>query len=1306
MFNFPYSIMERTHLIRFFLMTLSLMTLNARGCSSSVKNASLYTYVDKFCHKPDVVFLQETSVLDNHFFSWNSWHNYTPFCNPSPSRGSGVTTLIKNNITVLETASVFDGYVTFSKIAHNDVIFYLYNILIPQADSDASKAIDLFLKHSDSRSDGVIIVGGDFNCTFDPELDRLGIRTEHRPKISMALENVLENLSLYDVWRRRNPAEKKYTWYRANPSSQYGVSKARLDRLYLPTAFLSSVSLCKILPCSLSDHSAVTVTIKLPSSTCRGSAYWHFNNSLLDDQAYRELITDFWTGWRERQNEFPDICAWWDFGKIQIKTLTQMYGSKVAKQKRDTLLRINKTIENLLSAPDFNEDTKRRLKEQRDQLNGILNNEARGALVRARFQHINEVDTCSSYFFNLEKSHSQSKSLSSIRLSSGDLTDDPAQIKKHVRDFYQNLYSRPQTDEGALDYILNDLPSLDSVDSEDLDVPPSQAELDNAVKQLGKNKTPGLDGLTSEFFQSFWPLFKDDFLSVISYACSSGILPQSFRRAVITLIPKKGDLSEIANWRPVSLLNTDYKIFAKLLANRLKQLIGNVVHQDQSYCVPGRTIYDNISLIRDVINFCNFNDVPLAVVNLDQKKAFDNVDHGYLFHTLRAMGFGDTFISYIKLLYNGTESLVKVCGSLTAPFTFDKGIRQGCPLSGLLYSIAIEPFLNKLRKNLNNHSFLLPGTDKYCSVSAYADDISIFVTSDTGFKIVEQTYSMFSRASAASLNTQKSQGLWVGSWTGRVDRPLNFQWNNQGLTFLGVRLGNTHDFQKQNWTICKEKLNKTLSQWKRLSSSLSFKGKILVANQLAASKLYHVLAVLSPPENVLSELQELLVDFVWSGKRHYLRKQILFQRPDRGGLGLACLQARTLAYRMSTVQRFLDLCPHPSYTMVSYFLRRYKKLDLDFQLFQITLDPKSLISIPPFHGELLRAWTASGARIEIPLDSISHVINIPINSIFLEHAADDGNTCSRLLSCGIRIVRHLLHPSTGRWLEAEDLPYVSSRIRRPSFRLIDKFLRRLHLALRSSFPALFGFSGLLASSTPLRTVPHPPDTPTPFFIAPDLNGLSLSSKTLYNIFNASVNSHPPTAITHWHRIGFFKNCNLSIPWSQIYKLPTSKKEGDVQFRLLHNFLPSLPVLHHLNADISPFCGWCGEEGTVVHLFILCPAIQPALNLLHALLSRLLPDLRLNFDLYWILIPNARSRDRDAVKLANFLIVSLKNVIYWSYRSLNFSDPLLFWTHRLKSKIVIDFHYHRLNSSLDLFFKKWYINDSLFTVVNNKIAWLI
>ena len=231
------------------------------------------------------------------------------------------------------------------------------------------------------------------------------------------------------------------------------------------------------------------------------------------------------------------------------------------------------------------------------------------------------------------------------------------------------LYSRVPTDKSALDYLLADIIKLDSDDAKDLDSPLSLEEFDLAVRQLGKDKAPGLDGLTSDFFLSFWPILKDNFRSVLQSSISSGSLPHFFRRAVITLLPKKGDLADIANWRPVSLLNTDYKIFAKLLANRLKQCIGSVIKEDQSYCVPGRSIYDNINLIRDVLFYSNSNDVPLAVINLDQKKAFDNVDHGYLFNTMRAMGFGARFISYLQILYGGAESLVKVCGSLTVSFS-------------------------------------------------------------------------------------------------------------------------------------------------------------------------------------------------------------------------------------------------------------------------------------------------------------------------------------------------------------------------------------------------------------------------------------------------------------------------------------------------------------------------------------------------------------------------------------------------------------------------------------------------------------
>ena len=97
----------------------------------------------------------------------------------------------------------------------------------------------------------------------------------------------------------------------------------------------------------------------------------------------------------------------------------------------------------------------------------------------------------------------------------------------------------------------------------------------------------------------------------------------------------------------MSLLDNDYKIFAKILANRLKLCISDVVYCDQSYCVPDRTIYDNLNLIRDIIGYANYNNYPLAIINLDQKKAFDNVAHEYLFSTLHAMGFGNNFFDLV-----------------------------------------------------------------------------------------------------------------------------------------------------------------------------------------------------------------------------------------------------------------------------------------------------------------------------------------------------------------------------------------------------------------------------------------------------------------------------------------------------------------------------------------------------------------------------------------------------------------------------------------------------------------------------------
>ena len=303
----------------------------------------------------------------------------------------------------------------------------------------------------------------------------------------------------------------------------------------------------------------------------------------------------------------------------------------------------------------------------------------------------------------------------------------------------------------------------------------------------------------------------------------------------------------------------------------------------------------------------------------------------------------------------------------------------------------------------------MPGTDTSCSVSAYADDVSVFVTSERGFGAVGETYDIFARASAARLNTRKTQGLWAGSWIGRSDRPLNFSWNDDGLSFLGVHLGNTKTYTDKNWKNCKTRLIETLASWFGISTSLSFKGRVLIANQLAASKTFHCLAALTPPDDFLSELQQRLVDFVWSNKRHLLKKQIVYQRPDKGG---SALSTSRHVFSHLDYYVFFVILKETIITLSNFFSTTsvdIKKLNYDFHLFYMKTNPLFDIGMPSFYGEIMRAWRLSGARLEIIHDSVSHVLNLPIDIPLIQNATDTGAPNTTQLSArGVGLVRDLL----------------------------------------------------------------------------------------------------------------------------------------------------------------------------------------------------------------------------------------------------------------------------------------------------------
>lgn len=214
------------------------------------------------------------------------------------------------------------------------------------------------------------------------------------------------------------------------------------------------------------------------------------------------------------------------------------------------------------------------------------------------------------------------------------------------------------------------------------------------------------------------------------------------------LLHKKGHKEELANWRTITLLTTDYKVLAKVITEQLKKVIGVVVQPDQTCGVSGRSGGLNLALVRDILSWTEQRQLPLAILSLDQEKAFDRVSHAFLMAILVCMGFGPVFRSLVKLLYNRVSSRIGINRYYSGRVEHLGGVRQGCPLSPQLYVLSLEPLMAVLRAADSLMGMHLPGGKGMCTkVAAYADDMTLFLTSDQDFKVAGRIVKGFCEAS-------------------------------------------------------------------------------------------------------------------------------------------------------------------------------------------------------------------------------------------------------------------------------------------------------------------------------------------------------------------------------------------------------------------------------------------------------------------------------------------------------------------------------------------------------------------------------
>ena len=330
-----------------------------------------------------------------------------------------------------------------------------------------------------------------------------------------------------------------------------------------------------------------------------------------------------------------------------------------------------------------------------------------GFRIRSRIPYFEDSEPNLSYYKNLEKYRGEKHLIHALKDENGVVKEGTKEVIKVAETFYTKLFKNEPVDDPMQEEILaKSKKRINKREREMTEAPMTLAELETALRALPNGKSPGLDGLPKEFYVCFWEEIKDLFLELAESIFLSGELASGQETTAVRILFKKTDRLDLKYYRPISLLNVDLKVITKTLANRLSKVLPGIVNDNQK-CIPGRNISDNLHTTIDVIKYANKKNLKAAVLLLDQEKAFDRVNHDFLFKTLKHFGFGNNFTSWIKTLYSDIYSRIKINGFLTDPIRIERGVRQGCPLSAMLFVLMGEVLGDLIRGSVGiKESFL------------------------------------------------------------------------------------------------------------------------------------------------------------------------------------------------------------------------------------------------------------------------------------------------------------------------------------------------------------------------------------------------------------------------------------------------------------------------------------------------------------------------------------------------------------------------------------------------------------------------
>ena len=1258
-------------------------SLNVRGIRDKVKRRIVFRHLKKK-YPGGIYILQETHSSDDVEQSWKLDWNGPVYFNHGETDSCGVTTLIYPGLDLNVLDIVKDDCGRFLALRiqlSNEEEFYICNIYAPTRNKVQEQIKFLnYVKNSLCLLNPLnVILGGDFNTIFDVNMDKQGGSPEHCTNLyTKELIAFIETFDLIDAVRFLHPDKRIYTRIQRNPPVL-----TRIDHWLISSHLANYLKTAHTLPGIKSDHSIIYLQI-CSNSAQRGRGFWKFNSTLLRDITYVKTVSDMIDSLKTSTSNMVNKHLRWDYIKSQIRGFTLQYSSKKHKERKEYKLKLEKDLyeyQNQLHN-DMSVANIDKYYFVKEELEKVEEMETKGAILRSKVRWSEGGEKNTKYFLNLEKKNAVDKHICQLQLPNGDIISDPKLILGEQKKFYQSLYSDHSEDEipEINECFTDNLNTLSKEDAELCEGLITEQECAEALKEMVNGKSPGCDGFTVDFYKVFWKDIKILLVESLNYSFEKGELSVDQRRGIITLLPKKSKIRLLLkNWRPISLLNTDYKILTKSLALRLHKVLPSVINLDQTGFLKGRFIGENIRTIADLIDYTSLKNDPGIILLLDFEKAFDTVNWSFIIQSLHLFKFGPEFIHWIKTIYSNIESTVINYGNTTGFFKLHRGIRQGCPISPYLFILAVEVMANGIRRNKNIKGIIVGDTE--FKISQLADDTTIFVSNFESVYNVLKLIELFSKISGLKLNVNKTVAKCIGSLEQDECGDLyNLKWTKGPVQTLGIIVSNDPQVIVNEVFMPRLKVfSNILNMWH--ARGLTLKGKVTILKSLALPQLQYPMSVLPIPETIVEMVDHMITDFMWSKRKPKIKKDVLIQNIENGGLKASSFAAMVEANRISWIKRLLS---DSDMKWKSIFRDLIKPFAIS-HLTETHLDEYYISGIKiPFYKQLYSIWNTKRYKPEKTTDFMDQII---WNNRFIQLPIQPrSNKCRPLF-----------------WPELYQLGVIKVRdLFRPDY----TFINLQELCTRNNVKCNFIQVIRLKKAIPQQWIADISSQLTQNLVSNEDMCINLmikdkdrnvhickaSTKMIYESIIISKYVRP-TALIKWSEQFEIDESD----WSSIFQLPfkttRETKLQTLQYKLIHRIIPCKKWLFNQKVISYPYCTSCSEEciENIQHLFIQCSKPKEFWKNLESWWNRSLePKIQLTnkhilFGIYYDL--------HDFITV-NYIIILAKWFIFtnaYLEREINMYRFLVLLKHHLDIEKQICYS----NGKKEEFAKRWsHITDNL------------